>query len=191
MIYILTFILSFVSANELVAAETAADVVADEKNAAEVVPSYTQIDNTVEKKIDFAWGSVYYTSLTQDDDHDHADKLQTHMNVRYVCKNGGKKSTTQRFEFCGYAKSDVDTQQRTLLIAELKKYPENKGKNEEQLIALYESSHNDRIADPAKNISEIKTGNTVSVEITVRQKTARFGICEDKISKLILPVDCK
>lgn len=191
MIYILSFIVGMVSAQELKAAEQEATTVSDDKNANEVRPTYTQIDNATEKSKEFSWGTLYYTSVTHDDDHDHSGKLQTHLNVRYVCKDGGKKSAPQRFEFCGYAHSEVDTKQRELVIAEMRKAVEHKNKTTKELNALYDQEYNDRIVDPVKNMSEAKSGDSVSVNITVRNKEGRFGSCETKLTHLNVPISCK
>lgn len=163
-----------------------------DKNANEVMPTYTNIDNKTEKSIDFSWGKVFYTSVTRDADHDHSGKPQTHLNLRYTCKSGGGKTIpTKRFEFCGYAKSELDLKQRELIIAELTKSPEHKGKTPEQIAKIYDSEYNDRIVDPVKNISEKKEGSKTSVTVTVRSKAGRFDVCEEKITTLSIPIDCK
>lgn len=190
---------SFAKADEMKVAEqpikaevqsTPQDVELD-KNLNNVIPSYSNIDGKDVKK-EFSWGTVFYTSITSPDEHDSSGNSQVHLNIRYACKNGTKKAfPPQRFGFCGYAKSEVDKKQRELIISELKKAPENKGKTDADLNAIYDAEYNDRIVDPAWNILEKKEGNKISLEITVRQKEARFGACEEKITSLPLAVDCK
>ncbi len=192
MIYILSLLLGFVTANEIKATEAPeATVAVEEKNANDVLPVYEQIDNKTEKAIQFSWGTVFYTSLTGDD-HGHANADQTHLNVRYTCKNGKKSKGVQRYQFCGYAKSEENKKEKASILFEMKKAPENKGKTDAELLAIYDNEYNLRIVDPVKNISDVVAdGKPSSVEITVRQKAGRHSACESKITTLTLPVDCQ
>ncbi|MCC6138244.1 MAG: hypothetical protein IT287_06405 [Bdellovibrionaceae bacterium] len=194
-----TLIISLVFGSTTVKAEeiktevpaVVAAIVAD-KNANDVMPTYSNIDNTAEKSVTFPWGTVFYTSVTHDADHDHSGKPQTHLNIRYTCKSGSRKVIPpKRFEFCGYAKSEVDIKQRAFIIDELTKSPEHKGKTPAEINAIYDAEYNDRIVDPVWNILDKKQDNKTSIEITVRNKEGRFGSCEEKITHLSVPVDCK
>ncbi len=163
-----------------------------DKNANGVLPSYVNMDNANEKSKKFSWGTVFYSSVTREDDHKHASNNQTQLNIRYECNDAkSKNSNIQRFSFCGYAKSEIDTNARNLEISELKKMPEHKSKTEAQLIALYDKEYNDRIVDPLWNILDKSSNGKTSVEITVRQNAALYGTCEEKISNISIPVDCK
>lgn len=195
MIFILSLFVAVSSAEEVKAAQTEEsyeDTIAiEERNSDEVLPSYTQIDNPVEKAIPFSWGTVYYSSVTKDDDHDHSGELQTTLKLRYVCK-GGKKSKPERYSFCGYAKSEVDVKERAHLLYEMKKAPQYKGMTDAELAAAYDQKHNMRIVDPVKNISDVSTdGKPSSVDVTVLQKEGLLGSCEKKVTTLTLPVNCQ
>lgn len=166
-------------------------VTANEANSEQVLPSYTQIDNSTEKAIRFSWGTLYYTSVTNDNDHDHSGRAQTVMNVRYSCKNNPtRKSTPQRLSFCGYAVSRVDDNQRARIITELRRqYP---NKSDAQLQALYNTEYNDRIVDPAWNISEQRNTNGQRViQISVRQRHGEFGSCENNITQQPINISCE
>lgn len=179
-------------ADEVKADTTPAPQVNVDKNTSGVLPSYVNIDNANEKSKKFSWGTVYYSSVTREDDHKHASNNQTQLNVRYECNDGKSKNLNiKRFSFCGYAKSEVDINARNLEISELKKMPEHKGKTEAQLIAVYDKEYNDRIVDPVWNILDNSSNGKTSIEITIRQNAALYGSCEEKISNISIPVDCK
>lgn len=195
MITLITSLILFIStakAEEVKADDSTLPNVLVDNNSNEVRPTYKNVDNTVEKSKEFSWGTVYYSSVTRDDDHDHSAKEQTHLNIRYVCKNAkSQNANVKRFAFCGYATSKEDIKARELLLSEMKKLPEHKGKTDAELNALYDQEYNNRIVDPVWNIHDKTVNGKVSVEITVRQNIARFGSCEEKISNLALNVDCK
>ncbi len=184
----LVFLLNGVCAAETVDADSAT-VATAERNSNEVLPSYTQIDNATEKSVSFSWGTVFYTSTTNGEVHDHSNAPQTVLNVRYSCKNSPtRKSNPQRFQFCGYSVSQVDTQARTRILAELRR--SHPSKSDAALQVLYDAEYNDRIVDPVWSITDLKTGNQNSVQINVRENHGEFGSCENNVTALSLPVNC-
>lgn len=188
---ILQTLSSFVFADIVQANSDTPTISTSEINTNSVLPSYTQIDNTNEKSISFSWGTVYYSSVTRDSDHDHSDKLQTTLNISYKCKKETKKSAPQRFEFCGYAKSEVDKDQKARIISELAKSNEYKDIPRSKLEGVYNSQYNDRIVDPVWNIKEDSKGSKNTVVVTVLKNTGEFGSCEAKVTTLTIPTTCK
>lgn len=163
----------------------------NETNADQVLPTYTQVDNSTEKSIAFEWGTVYYTSVTNDNDHDHSGRAQTILNIRYSCKSSPtRRSTPQRLSFCGYANSRVDETARARIIAELRR--SNPGKTDAQLMAMYNAEYNDRVVDPVWNITEQRSSSGQrSLQISVRQNHGEFGSCENGTTQLPIPVSCQ
>jgi hypothetical protein len=161
-------------------------------NEAGIAPVYNQVDNSSEKTLTFSWGKLYYTSVTANDDHNRSTSPQTTLQLRYECKNSKRKPTTEtskKMEFCGYAKSEVDKTQKAFLIKEMRQEPDNKKKTDAEMEALYNAEFNSRIAFPDKNIMESKKGT--AIEVLVREQAHPTGECEDKVTTLTFPIDCK
>ncbi|MCB9072749.1 MAG: hypothetical protein H6623_03940 [Bdellovibrionaceae bacterium] len=162
-------------------------------NNDKVLPTYTQIDNSEEKTLPFSWGNLYYRSVTDNNEEDdHSKKDMTQLTLRYTCKNKKQKpAKIKHFEFCGYAVSKVDTKQKQYILNELKKMNEHKKKTDAELEQLYNAEYNDRVVNPEWSIAEKKTANSIEIEISVRNKKAALGSCEDKVSLLKFPINCK